>query len=144
MKILILTQFLNTGGLERLVYSLSTGLSNSNSLFEPTVVYYDNNPGKPVLRDVLRSKGIPVLEFQKGKGFSLKLVWKIFRFANKNHIKLIHTHDLGPLIYGSLVKILSLGSIRIIHTQHGSLYLSDSPKYRVYEYLFHFFVNHFV
>ncbi|MGZ3685126.1 MAG: glycosyltransferase family 4 protein [Bdellovibrionota bacterium] len=138
-KVLHLTLYLDIGGLERMVWILCRGQKAAGWI--PQVVVYEK--GTADLLPHFQRDQIPVTFFPKGKGFSFRLPFRILRHLKKNEISLIHTHDLGALIYGSLVRILSLGKIRIVHTQHSFQHL-PSRKARLYERIFPWFAERIV
>ena len=132
-KILMLTQFLNIGGLEKMILNLSSELKTINK-WQPSVLVYDQLPSAEVFDKAFAD--IPVIRWQKSNGFSLKLAWQIMRYTQQNQIDQIHAHDLGPLIYAVIAKFLSLGRIKVIFTQHSFVHLKKKQRYSFYESLF--------
>ncbi len=61
-----------------------------------------------------------VTVLDKPPGKSLKSMWKLFRLIRQNRPDVLHTHDLGPLIYGSMS---SFGGrlVPILHGEHCQL-----------------------
>ena len=126
-KVLMLTQYLHLGGLERMVFSLSSELK-ARGEWEPQAFVYDRISGASTendLRPAFAAAGIPVTTFVKSRGFSPRLVLAIRRKLSTENITVIHTHDLGPLIYGACAKLSSFGRVRLVHTQHSFVNLSD-------------------
>lgn len=143
-KVLMLSQHLAIGGLERMILSLSSTLKNGGKWI-PEVLAYDHSDEhfKDVsLVSVFQSRGIRVTRFSKPPGFSLRIVVKILIHCVRNRIGVIHSHDLGALIYAVSVRLISLGSIRVVHTQHSFIHLSRNSKYALYERFFTRFVTH--
>ncbi len=130
-KVLHLTLYLDIGGLERVVFLLCREQRKAG--WEPSVVAYGKANGD--LEPQFRSEKIPVAFLGKGPGFSPLLPFRIVRHAKSNGITLIHSHDLGALLYASLARLLSFGRIKIVHTQHSFQHL-NGWKMRLYEKIF--------
>jgi glycosyltransferase involved in cell wall biosynthesis len=134
----MLTWYLHIGGLERMILNLSTALKDGGG-WEPRVFVLDRRPDASPENDLspsFASAGIPVLSFLKSPGFSFRAVAAIRRAMAAEDIQVLHTHDLGALIYGACVKLLSLGRVRLIHTQHSFVHLSGRWIYRHYQRFF--------
>ena len=134
----MLTQFLHMGGLERTVFNLSTALKAQGE-WEPQVFVFDRlhdagpeNSLQPAFADA----GIKVTEFLKPRGFSPRTALQIYRTLSAEDIPVLHTHDLGALIYGVCAKALAFGRVRLIHTQHSFVHLSQRWVYKHYERFF--------
>jgi glycosyltransferase involved in cell wall biosynthesis/O-antigen/teichoic acid export membrane protein len=132
-KVLQLTQFLALGGLEKMVLNLSTSLSTEGR-WEPAVLVFDELPGQLTLNDQFGK--IPIYEFKKGPGVSLKLALYIAKICRQEKIEILHAHDFGALIYASMAKIISFGVLKIVFTQHSFVHLSRARRYRLYEKIF--------
>ena len=57
---------------------------------------------------------------RKGGGFSLRAVWNLARLLGKVRPSVLHTHNLGPLIYAGLAT-LGGRTRRILHGEHAQL-----------------------
>lgn len=135
-RILMVTQSLNVGGLERMILSLTETLVRQRGL-RVFVFAYDHAEGKtPSLVSLFEKDGIQVEAFRKPRGFSLRVVYRLIRNILKNDIQVVHCHDLGGLMYGAFAKILTGGRVRIIQTQHSFIHLGVNPRYRIYEKIF--------
>ncbi|MFN3454137.1 MAG: glycosyltransferase [Pseudobdellovibrio sp.] len=132
-KVLILTQYLNVGGLERMILNLSQELVKQGQWF-PTVYVYDQIPNTETIDHLF--KNIRVVRCNKAQGFSIRTGYRISQYCRHNHIDQIHAHDLGALIYAVMAKFFSLGRLRVIYTQHSFVHLKKGPKYTVYEKIF--------
>ncbi|MBC7397843.1 MAG: glycosyltransferase family 4 protein, partial [Bdellovibrionales bacterium] len=131
------------GGLERMILNLSKSLKES-SVWQPQVLAYDFAPVAGLGTDLIssfQSFEIPVQSNQKPGRFSWKTVAKIAGHASKSGVTVIHTHDLGALIYGALAKFFLFKRVRLIHTQHSFVHLNRSWKYRYYEKFFTLFAD---
>jgi len=141
-RVMLLTQSLPIGGLERMVFDLSCAL-DSDGQWQPFVCVYDQDSNRiqEGLIPLLRQRGIAVLLHRKPIGFSFLTPFWIVGIILRYRISVIHSHNLGPLIYGVLAKLLLLGRVRLMHTQHSLLHLSENPRYLVYERIFSRFAD---
>lgn len=142
-KVLMLTPGLFIGGLEKMILNLSRGLKTSSE-WKPQVLAYDSAPagvsGGNLLNAFAQSQ-IPVDSKCKPARFSLKTVTQIAQQVWKDRVTVVHTHDLGALIYGVLAKILLFRRIKLVHTQHSFVHLNRSWKYKYYEKFFSWFAD---
>jgi len=117
---------LQIGGLEELVLNL-VRKTDPDKYRLSVVVLREDGP----LSAEIEKLGIPVHRLAGGEGFSWSLVRQLRALLRREKIDLIHTHDLGPLIYGGLAMFLA-GNRNVFHTEHS--YLSqDSPRLRMFE-----------
>ncbi len=130
-KILHLTLNLDIGGLERMILVLCRGQLAEG--WNPTVFVYERKTGE--LLPKFEKAGIPVIFYAKGPGFSLRLPFQILSLLRTQKINLIHSHDLGALIYASLVRIISGNKIHVVHTQHSFQHF-HTWKAAIYERIF--------
>lgn len=137
-KVLMLTQYLNIGGLERMIYNLSNGL-RSEGQWDPSVFTYDEIPGVTKLDEAFGP--IQVYRQNKKPGFSFKLPFKIAKLCRQQSIDHIHAHDLGALIYAVLAKWASVGRIRVIYTLHSFVHLDRNRRHKYYERFFTSFAD---
>lgn len=138
--VILLTQYLGLGGLERVVLNLAIGLKEQGK-WEPAVFYYDEIPGNPLLREEFDRAEIPVIRKIKDRGISFSVLKLLVREVLKRRALVIHSHDLGCLIYAVLAKLVTLGSVRVVHTQHSFIHLEKDPRYKLYEKFFTYFAN---
>lgn len=113
MKILHIVQSMNLGGIESMVFSILR--ADSKNVFilaiegsreasikcSPAFAHYSNN----------------IFYANKKRGFRYSVVQRIQHVCQEHAISIIHSHHIGPLIYGSLAK-RSMRSIKQVHTQH--------------------------
>ncbi len=138
--VLLLTQYMSTGGLERMVMQHALQLKALHS-WQPYVFAYDNSIEEADLLPIYKKENIPTFLCQKKPGFSFSTLYSLISFCFKHKIRVIHTHDIGPLLYASLAKILSFGFIKIIHTQHSFAHLNERKRNRFYERYFSSFAS---
>jgi len=141
--ILILTETLNTGGLERVVVDLAKGVEHDGKLRVVVVAYNQGKQRSPLL-DELEKSGVEVISLSKGAGVSLAMPWQLAILATKHRALIIHTHDLGALLYGSLAKLFIPWRASLVHTQHTFSHVSVNKRYGVYERFFSLFCDHAV
>src|ERR1700758_2210555 len=106
-NVLMVAQYLGLGGLERMILNLATSLK-ADLNWSPSVFVFDHSqfsdPSEH-LGSEFEAAGIPVTYYSKGKGFSIIAVLKIAAAVFRGDVSVIHTHDLGSLIYGACGKI---------------------------------------
>jgi O-antigen/teichoic acid export membrane protein/glycosyltransferase involved in cell wall biosynthesis len=137
IPILEVVQFLDVGGLEKMVFSLCRVL-NQNDGFQTLVALYDRiGPENSVtLVPQFKAAGIPVVQWEKRTGFSLRTVTRLVQIIVSQRRRILHAHDLGPLIYGSLAKYLSGGRVQLVFTLHTLLHIEKSARDRMYYKIF--------
>lgn len=62
----------------------------------------------------------------KKPGTSLRLIWRLTRLLSSVGADVVHTHHVGPMIYGGIAARLA-GIRRLVHTEHDAWHLQD-PK----------------
>jgi glycosyltransferase involved in cell wall biosynthesis len=137
MPVLELVQTLSLGGLEKMVCTLAQALSQDKR-FKVLVATYDNLEGQPSFVSQFEETGIPLVKWQKGTGFSVRTVVRLVQIIFSEKTRILHVHNLGPLIYGSLAKVFSLGRVRLVLTVHTLVHIQQSPRYELY---FKFFLR---
>jgi glycosyltransferase involved in cell wall biosynthesis len=142
-KVLMLTQHLVIGGLERMILNLSVQLRERGG-WVPQVFVYDHIREGATLADSFRARGIPVELHEKPRGVSLKAMVRIARRVLDDGVQVIHSHDMGALIYGVGAKLLTLGRVRLVHTQHSFVHINRHKRYRHYERFFTLFADELV
>jgi O-antigen/teichoic acid export membrane protein/glycosyltransferase involved in cell wall biosynthesis len=132
IRVLELVQYLSVGGLERMVFSLSQAL-NQQDHFSAFVASYDRlDNNESSLAPQFENAGIPFIQWHKKTGFSPRIVSRLLKIIFSGEKQILHAHDLGPLIYGSLTKGLSLGRVQLVFTLHTLLHVQKNRRYRLY------------
>lgn len=111
MKILQVVLNLKYGGLEKLVIQLSEELNKKG--FE-TVIACLQEEGE--VAQEARKKGLQIFCLKKKEGFDWPLIFKLRELISREKIDIVHTHNSGPLIYGTLAARLSFKPC--INTRH--------------------------
>ncbi|OGX08660.1 MAG: hypothetical protein A2Z88_10315 [Omnitrophica WOR_2 bacterium GWA2_47_8] len=112
MKIMQVVLSLDCGGLEQLVVELTQKLKSQQ--IDSVIICLEK---KGQLAEKLRNQGIEIIEFGKKPGVDLGLFWGLARLMREQKVDLVHTHNFGPLIYGSIAA--RLAGVNSINTRHG-------------------------
>lgn len=113
MKIAHIVHSLNIGGLEKMV--LDQVLLSPSKDIEYSVICLD---AKGSFAEDLEGKGYGVICFNR-KGFDPSLFFKLAEYLRKEKIDIVHTHNPGPLFYGSIAAKLAKIPVTV-HTKHGT------------------------
>ncbi|WP_114787592.1 glycosyltransferase [Vibrio tetraodonis] len=120
-------QHLAPGGLETLAINmLKFATSTSNVL----IVSLDGNKEEavrnwPILSDITHK----LVFLNKKAGVSTNTVASLYRLFKHIKPQVVHTHHIGPLIYGATAAKLA-GIKHIVHTEHDAWHLNN-PKHRL-------------
>jgi len=137
-RVLIVTQTVAIGGLERMVLQLCSAL---RAVGVPVQVFaYAQPPGAPGLAPEFSRLKIPLICSEKPERFSCGVVFRIVRLVSGG-VSVIHTHDIGGLIYTVLARPFLTRRVRIVHTQHSFIHLERNRRYALYERIFTRFVD---
>ncbi len=124
------------GGLESMVLDLSEGLAKlSQNQVIPFVGYFTKSEKTEVFLEKRKPENIELECFHKGNGVSPSLLLRLKDFIEKKGITLVHTHDIGPLIYISTLRKVFQLEFKHVHTAHSYHHL-DKFKYKIYEKIF--------
>ena len=113
MRILQIVNTLQYGGLEKLVIELSAQL---NSGQHESRVCCLEGPG-PLQVEAERRR-VAVHSLGKRPGVNLMVIPRLASLLRRERIDVVHTHNMGPLLYGSLAARLA-GVRVVINTRHG-------------------------
>jgi glycosyltransferase involved in cell wall biosynthesis len=113
VKVLHLVDSLGPGGMENGIVNLAHGLAPQIESHVACLVR--SGPFAERLPPASH-----VVELGKGNGFSPLAVWRLFACIRRLKPTVLHTHNLGPLIYGSFAT--GFGRVcPIIHGEHSRL-----------------------
>ncbi|HID56525.1 TPA: glycosyltransferase [Candidatus Poribacteria bacterium] len=112
-KILHITLSIDRGGLETLVLRLCAGIGDG---FEPLICTF--SPGGD-LQSGFKRLCVPVYHLVKPEGLTPFLPLRVASLIGELKVDLIHTHNVGPLIYGGLASIIT--GLPLVHTEHSRL-----------------------
>lgn len=135
---------LKCGGLEKMVIDLVSELNKRG--YNNSICCLDN---EGELLELTTERGIDVFFMNRQNGFDWKLIFKLAKILRKSNVDVVHTHNMGPLFYGSLAAKIANVPV-IINTRHGrekkSLYswvwninnkvvvISDDAKREMHKY----------
>lgn len=119
IHILQLVTSLEPGGLENGVVNLVNGLDTSR--FHTTIVCIER-VGDFAGR---LKNGVRVICLDKPPGFHFSVARLLAHTIRSKRADIVHTHNLGPLIYGSLASILAKSHSAVLQGEHGQLRHSE-------------------
>lgn len=123
LRVAHLMQYFAIGGLERMVERLSVG-SKSRGVESLVIAYLGDGP----IRAALEECGVRTLLLDSGPGLHPALILRLRSVLVREQIDVLHTHHLGPFLYGAPAAILA-GCARV-HTEH-SHELYDTTRRRL-------------
>lgn len=112
MKILHVVNSLEHGGLEKLTLRLVKSLKEGGVNCEIVCL---SKAGE--LAEIAEASGIKVTTIGRKNKFDFGLIFKLMKICKKSKADIIHTHNFGPLIYGTLAA--KLCGKKCINTRHG-------------------------
>ncbi len=123
-SLLFLNHSLAMGGIETMILDFSRYLIQKG--FTPYAAVFESGGS---LEAELESAGSYTIDLGKKSGIDLLLPFKIKKVLNQYSINIIHSHNYSAWFYAILTKIIKLGNLRVIHTEHSTV---DSLKRRYY------------
>lgn len=136
MNILHIVQGLGFGGIENMALSMLK--ANVHQCF---ILSIEREPEQVFRAWPMLEKFRENLFFaNKKKGFRPEVVAYIKKICKEKSISVIHTHLIGPLIYGSLAT-LTQKNIAHIHTEHDVLHLRERKDWVMQYVIFKFKSN---
>jgi len=135
-KVLVVTQRVSIGGLERTILNLCRHLVREGGWQVQVLAYDQSENDDRGFLDQFLSEGVGVELFKKPARFSPRVVATIVRYVVRGRVSVVHTHDLGGLMYAVVAKAFVGGRIRLVHTQHSFLHLGVTRRYAWYERFF--------
>jgi glycosyltransferase involved in cell wall biosynthesis len=121
MHIAQLIQYLDVGGLERMTASLSGELVQMGH--DVTVFSYLSEDGP--MREAFERAGVEVVRLSKREGFDVRLVGALAAELDRRGVDLLHTHHLGPFLYGR--SAAACVGAAVVHTEHSHEFY-DAPR----------------
>lgn len=118
-----LIQYFHVGGIERLVLALGRGLA-ARGVRTTVFAYVSNGPFEAVYREA----GLETVFLETRPGVQALLPARLLAEFARRRVDLVHTHHLGPALYGAL-PARTLGR-RVVHTEH-SVELYDTERRRL-------------
>lgn len=78
---------------------------------------YSSEDG-PAFRAKFACGDMPLTVWHKKPGFSVATTLRVLSSVLSRRTRIVHAHNIGPLVYGSFAKILSSGYVRLVLTVH--------------------------
>lgn len=120
-----IVQHLAPGGLETLALDLQR---HSSAQISSRIISLEGELESAIERWPLLDSYRASLHFlNKGSGLDLDLVWRLRRLLRELRPTAIHTHHIGPLLYGGIAARLA-GVPRRVHTEHDAWHLSERKR----------------
>lgn len=120
LRVAHLMQYFAIGGLERMVERLTVA-SKSRGVESLVIAYLGDGP----IRAALEEQGVRTLLLDGGPGLDPELVLRLRSVLRRERIDVLHTHHLGPFVYGGPAAVLA--GCPQVHTEH-SHELYDTPR----------------
>ncbi|MEK7389366.1 MAG: oligosaccharide flippase family protein [Elusimicrobiota bacterium] len=117
-------------------------LLTRDNRFRVSVGSYGTPAGHSPPPTLCAQSDIPLIIWNKSPGFSTPTLFRIMRLVFNDQVSIIHAHDVGPLVYGSLVKLMTLGQVRLILSVHSVRGRHHSPQRRFFYRMFSRFPDH--
>jgi glycosyltransferase involved in cell wall biosynthesis len=123
LRVAHLMQYFAIGGLERMVEHLSVG-AQSRGIESLVIGYLGNGP----IRTSLEKQGVRTVLLEGRAGLHPRLVVQLHALLRRERIDVLHTHHLGPFVYGA--PAAALVGCGHVHTEH-SHELYDTTRRRL-------------
>lgn len=135
LRIALVVNNLNVGGLEKVVISLLRGLDRNR--FDVYLICLDGG-GRLFTEAAISPDHCLVLNRRFIRFWSVNIdiraLYAIRSFIGKNRIQLIHTHNLSPLIYGGLAARSLISGPLVVYTEHNQIYSASAATKVKYPY----------
>jgi len=125
-------QHLQPGGIETMVLALLKHQPFYTVIFSLEGCKDDAIKRWPILAKV--SDRLVFLE--KPPGFTILLIWQLVAQFKLHRVNAVHTHHIGPLLYGGLAARLA-NITKHIHTEHDAWHLSNKKQRYLQKLLLH-------
>jgi len=120
-----IVQHLKPGGIETMALDLQKFKADNEEVF---IVSLEGNQQQafenwPKLKDYADQ----LFFLDKAPGIQLKTLWQLVKLFRKLNVSSVHTHHIGPLIYGGLAARFA-GISSIVHTEHDAWHLQNRKR----------------
>jgi glycosyltransferase involved in cell wall biosynthesis len=122
LRVAHLVQYLSVGGIERMVERMAIA-GPAHGLAVEVIAYLEDGP----LRALLEARGVPVFVLPTRPGLSPTLPLRLARHLRKRRIDVVHSHHVGPFLYGAAAA--KLAGAAQVHTEH-SVEFYDAARRR--------------
>ncbi len=140
MNVLHLVEYLNLGGIERLLEQIA-----ANSFSDRTTQHFLTYETTELtgIGKTMKDSGYSVMTYKKKAGRDWQLVSHLIQTIKVNKIDVIHTHDFGPMEYAVILK-MRFPKLKLIHTQHTLTHFLTQTKYKYFFGLASYFYNRII
>lgn len=135
MKLLIVVNFLDKGGAEKLIVD-SIGLYSHYGV-QAELLLLNAKLSVPAYIDYVRESGIVIHDLEINDLYSLKAVHPLRKFLINNRFDVIHVHLFPALYLVSLARIGLGGTSILVFTEHSNS--NKRRKYKLFKYVERFF-----
>jgi glycosyltransferase involved in cell wall biosynthesis len=118
IRVLHVLNTLQTGGAEYLVLNIAKVFDRAR--FELLVASME---GDGEIGAELRAAGVPTFTLHRRKGLDATLVPKLVALCRRQHIDVVHTHNVAPWLYAGLAG--RLAGAAVCHTEHSNLFTNQ-------------------
>ncbi|MAF42138.1 MAG: glycosyl transferase [Cyanobium sp. ARS6] len=126
-----IVQHLQPGGIETLVLDLASLTSQKHKVF---IISLESDKSRALANwPRLNNFSKQLIFLNKKAGWRLKLFTDLIKLFHNLNPDIVHTHHIGPLIYGGLAARMA-GVQCLVHTEHDAWHL-DSFKRRILQRL---------
>ncbi|WP_461535955.1 glycosyltransferase [Spongorhabdus nitratireducens] len=127
-----IVQHLSPGGIETMALDLQSRASNPDNV----IIVSLEGSADEMYQSWPRLKQVPGKIFFLGKKSGLRpsLVLKLRQLLKAEGVNTIHTHHVGPLLYGGMAA--RTGSLVHIHTEHDAWHLDDPKRRKLVSHCF--------
>lgn len=130
-----IVQHLKPGGIEKLAIDMMKFKQQGTEVF---VIALEGDKESCLKHwPELNSLQTQLIFINKPAGFSLRIIWQLRCLLKKLQVTCIHTHHIGPLLYGGLAT-LALTKIKHIHTEHDAWHLTNSKQQVITRWMLRF------
>lgn len=116
MKVLHVIASLSSGGAEKLLVDLITGMKETKIDCEVLVFSEKNN----FFGHVLENLGVKVHYSNASKIYSVKNIMYLAKIIKENKFDIVHTHLYSAQLFAVIAKVLSFSKVYLITTEHST------------------------
>ncbi len=115
IPVLFLNYSMDVGGIETLICEFASRLNSKG--FLPYVCVFS---GGGSLEENLQSEGVKVFCIKKKEGIDFTVIPKLRSYLKGKSIKILHTNNYTPWLYGALAS-MGIRGLKHIHTEHSNI-----------------------
>lgn len=121
LRIAHVVQHLQPGGIETMVVNMANSMKGTVA----SRVISLQGQSEELLQNWKRLSSLqtPWMGFAKAKGVTPSLVLQVKNYLQENKIEVVHTHHIGPLLYGGIAA--RMAGCRVVHTEHDAWHLES-------------------